>query len=562
MSLVSSFGITEKILFYGFLLIATISIFSYAYLLNNRFLTEIPRSGGSFREGFVGTPRFINPLLATTDTDRDLSSLVFSGLMRTSTKKDTPMIPDIASSYSVSEDGTVYTFILKENVKFHDGTQVTSADIAFTITHAQDPNVKSPVRARWEGVTVEVVNDKEIKFILKQPYSGFLSNTNLGILPKHIWQSVSPEEFPFSNFNLHPIGSGPYKVSKTRLSGSGLVEEITLKAFKNFTLGSPYIKTIYTYFFPNEQSRLNSLIDEEIDAAASISKESAENLEKYDIRLVESPLHRIFGIFFNQNQAPVLLHREIRLALSQAVHKEALVDEILGGYGTAINSPIPAFSKLFSSISASSTVDTIDINAILKNLAEFGWKKNEDGILSKGSEKLIFSIYTSDNPDLRTTATRVSEMWNQIGAIVDIKVFEPAQFNLNVIRPRKYDALLFGITVGRDFDYYAFWHSSQRNDPGLNIALYTNPKADKLLASARTLTNQEERLLSVQAFALEVVSDIPAVFLYSPHFIYALPSYIEGYESQSLRAPGDRFYDIYTWYIETDNVWNIFAKKD
>ncbi|MEN9647372.1 MAG: hypothetical protein RLY57_176, partial [Candidatus Parcubacteria bacterium] len=152
-------------------------------------------------------------------------------------------------------------------------------------------------------------------------------------------------------------------------------------------------------------------------------------------------------------------------------------------------------------------------------------------------------------------------MWKKIGVQVEVTSFEPSQFNLNVLRPREYQGLLFGLTMGRDLDYYAFWHSSQRNDPGLNIALYTNPKADKLLESGRTESDPTKRKAGEADFASEVRNDTPVVFLFSPYYLYATER-LNGYNVHGLRTAGDRFYDIYQWYIETDHVWKfLFVQK-
>ncbi|MFA6273443.1 MAG: hypothetical protein WC673_03075 [Candidatus Paceibacterota bacterium] len=136
--------------------------------------------------------------------------------------------------------------------------------------------------------------------------------------------------------------------------------------------------------------------------------------------------------------------------------------------------------------------------------------------------------------------------------------FEPGELNQTVIRPRKYDALLFGEIIGRDPDLFAFWHSSQRNDPGLNVALYANIKADKFLEEARTIADQGARLEKLVAFSEEIKKDIPAIFLYSPDFMYVLPEKIKGFAFGRLTIPSDRFANINQWYVETDKVWGFF----
>jgi peptide/nickel transport system substrate-binding protein len=147
-----------------------------------------------------------------------------------------------------------------------------------------------------------------------------------------------------------------------------------------------------------------------------------------------------------------------------------------------------------------------------------------------------------------------------MGANVDVRVFEPADLNQGVIRPRKYDALLFGLVTGRNGDLYPFWHSSQRNDPGLNIALYTNTKADKALEKMRTATSTTAFDIQYNIFKKELDTDTPALFLWSPDFIYTIPEKLHGVKLGEITTPSDRFSGIEQWYVETDTVWKIFVK--
>jgi len=192
---IASFSITEKIIFYFFLCVLIVSSFLLLWKVNQSFLVEFPARGGQLKEGIIGSPRFINPILAMSDADRDMTSLIYSGLMKSNSKGD--LVPDLAESYSISKDGLVYKFKLKDNVYFHNGEKVTTDDVEFTINETQDSALKSPKRANWDGVTVKKLNDREIEFVLKQPYSPFLENTTLGILPKKIWANFDSDQFSF-----------------------------------------------------------------------------------------------------------------------------------------------------------------------------------------------------------------------------------------------------------------------------------------------------------------------------------------------------------------------------
>ena len=191
--------------------VAIVSSVCLVYLLNNSLLVAVPAYGGTVSEGVIGSPRFINPILAVSDSDRDLTSLVYSGLLRATSDGD--YVPDLAQSYTISPDGLTYTFKLRPNATFHNGMKVTADDVVFTINKANDPALQSPERANWDGVTVAAIDAETVQFTLKAPYAPFVENLTTGILPKQLWQNVSDDEFSFSDLNTNPVGSGPFEVS-------------------------------------------------------------------------------------------------------------------------------------------------------------------------------------------------------------------------------------------------------------------------------------------------------------------------------------------------------------
>lgn len=526
-------------------------------------MIEVPKTGGTLVEGVVGTPRFINPLLAISASDRDLTALIYSGLTRITPEGE--VIPDLASSYEVSEDGTQYTFKIRDDAKFHDGEHVTADDIVFTIEKVKDPVIKSAKRANWEGVNIEKISDNEIVFTLAQPYTPFLLNTTLGILPKHIWENVSAEEFAFTQVNIEPIGSGPYEISKIQRDSSGIANVYNLKSFSDFTLGKPYIKNINFSFFKNEDSLIAAVKNGEVDSINSIQPLNAKYLEEKGFTVKEYPLPIVFGVFLNQSKSPILASKTVREALNTAINRETLLNEVLHGYGNTIEGPIPESILPLTEISALDSTNQKSESGIEKAkqiLADGGFELNDKGVMQRetksGIEILSFSISTSNVPELVSAAEKVVETWKSIGAEVSLKVFDTNEFNQNVIRPRNYDAILFGEIIGRDLDFYAFWHSSQRNDPGLNIADYANIDVDSALESARQMDKSPERAEKFRIFNKEIKSDIPAIFLYSPNFIYVIPENLKGVVPKNLETSSERFMSVYNWYLETDTVWRIF----
>ena len=563
---IGSFSCKEK---KTLLILAGLFIVSFLWFVqsvNQELKVTVPAHGGTLTEGIIGTPRLINPVLAISDADRDITELVYSGLIRKMPGGE--IVPDLASSYEISNDGLSYTFTLKDDLTFHDGKPLTTDDVLFTIEKAQDQILKSPKRLNWEGVTVQKIDDKKIRFILKQPYSPFIENATIGILPKHIWKNINSEQMSLSDFNTNGVGSGPYKIESIKKDSSGIPSYYKLNSFKKFALGKPYIDTMVVRFYANEKELVQALKSGAVDNINAIDPEYAKDISK-DFQIITTPLPRIFGIFFNQNQSPALSDIAVRRALNNTINRKEIIDSVLYGYGVPAYSPIPKTGKDYVPVYQSS--ESIDqdkkITEARASLEKAGWKWNEEKkVLEKKNKKnivpLSFSITTADTPELKAAAILVKGQWEKLGANVEIRIFESGDLNQNIIRPRKYDALLFGEIIRQNSDPYAFWHSSQRNDPGLNIAMYANSSVDKLLEVARTTTDEKKRQESYRLFESEISSDIPAIFLYSPDFIYVLGKNLKGVDFAETTITSERFTVVYKWYLKTENVWKIFTKEE
>lgn len=559
---IRSFKDRQLLLFWIFcagLLISTVIMLAE---INNKFLVAIPAYGGKIDEGIIGTPRFINPLLAVSDADRDLTSLIYSGLMKRDARGE--IVPDLAEEYSISPNGLVYTFRIKSTAVFHDGVPVTANDVIYTVTEATDPLIKSPKRVNWEGVTLRKVDEMTVAFELKKPYAPFIENLTLGILPSHIWKNVGPDEFSFSDWNINAIGAGPYKIHDITRKSSGIPGVYTLSPFTNYANSSAHIRRLAIHFYSNEKDLLRALQSGEVAQVNAISPEHARELAQSGYEIKTTVLPRVFGLFFNQNENKIFADKKVIQAFNVAIDKQKIIEEVLSGYGVMLDSPIPPHLLDNNVISGDTTSieNLYSPTGASEILTKDGWKMGPDGVLVKGSGKtalrLSFSIATGDSPELRGAATIVENNLRSIGAEVETKVFEIGTLNQNVIRTRKYDALFFGQVVTHESDLMAFWHSSQRNDPGLNIAMYTNPKTDKLLESALTTLDETVRNQKFIQFEEEIKNDLPAVFVYSPQFIYVTKKDVSSQSLGSLTLPSDRFSTITDWYIEKDYVWKFF----
>ncbi len=560
-----TFSISEKIFFYT---ICTIFVVSGIFILgkvNDSLKTDVPANGGYLTEGIVGSPRFVNPVLAVSDVDKDLTSLIYSGLLRASADGELDL--DLAKSYEVSENDLEYTFTLKDNIYFQDGKEITADDVEFTINKIQDSAIRSPKRPNFYDIKIEKINKNQIKFILKKPYSPFLENLTVGIMPKHIWDNLDTDQFALSQYNVEPIGSGPYKVTKMETLKKNMLLVPTyyeLSPFGKGGINKPYIDKIIIRFYRDEKSVIDAYNKGEVEAINSISPDKMPDIKKQSSSLVETtPLPRVFAVFFNQNQNEILSYKEVRTALNLAVDREKIVQEVLGGYGKALNSPIPK-----GLLGISNDIQSgIDLDKASSTLAKAGWIKNASTTIwekkkdKKTTIELAISISTLNTPDLTKTAEIIKQDWEKLGVKVEIKQFELGDLQQNIIRPRKFDALLYGEVIGRDLDFYAFWHSSQRNDPGINVAMYTNSTVDKLLEDARKTQDVSSRIEKYKKFEAEVIKDVPAVFLYTPDFIYITPNKIKNNELGIITLPFERFINISNWYIETNKLWKIFQTK-
>lgn len=518
---------------------------------------QVPARGGTHIEGVVGTPRFINPLLATSETDRDITELVFGGLLNA--ESDGSLSLNLAASYEVSPDKLSYTFTLRDDIHFHDGKPVTAEDVVFTVQAAKNPEIKSPKRANWEGVEVIALDEKTVIFTLQAPYALFLENTAMGILPKHVWDSVRPEEFPFSEFNSNPIGAGPYEVSSIKKNGSGVPTEYRLKANTDAP-HPPFIKTFVFKFYSNQNALAEAFESGAVDAVHSLIPTEQNNAV-----LHEAVFGRVFGIFFNQNQEQIFVDQTTREALDQALDKDSIVSTILSGYGTPLSGPLPPDSVSEDTPNTSQSEVDDHIESARALLERDGWELGEDGVYARetddGVERLAFTVATGNAEELKATANLVAEAWRELGAEVEVQFFDTNDLNLEVIRPRRYDALLFGLSLGRELDLFAFWHASQRNDPGLNVALYANIVTDALLEEAREEEDPASRREKAEEAALEIVADAAAVFLYAPHFLYLTEHTLQGVSLGTVGSPSDRFLSAEKWYKRTEKLWPIFNNQ-
>ncbi len=514
------------------------------------FTVAVPATGGTLTEGIVGQPRFINPLLApTNDADRDLTALVYSGLYRYNGKGQ--LVPDLAKSMpEVTSDGLSYSVTIRDNAMWQDGVPLTADDIAFTVQTAQNTDYGAPitVRAAWQGVDVERASDHVVIFRLKSKYAQFPNNLTMGILPQHLWQDIKPINFPLSELNTKPVGSGPFQFKSFVKDSAGNVVAYKFTAFPQYISGRPYIDELDIKLYGTQDELIAGFNGNDIDSIAGISGANVDKLKFTGrITLEKLKMPRYFALFFNQNQSMALADKNVRLALNDGTDRVSIINQTVDGNAFLVNSPM-----LGGILDINPNVKTYDYDPAqaAQVLDASGWKVGSDGIRTKGKNVLDVKITTSTFPELAQAAQIVADQWKALGVHVTVESLPISQLQ-QVIKDRSYQILLFGEILTPDPDPFPLWHSSQREGPGQNLALYSNPTADALLEEARQTLNPLDRAQKYNDFQNILIQDIPAVFLYSPDYIYGLSDRVHGFDATLLSMPSDRFSGAAQWYINT-----------
>lgn len=521
-----------------------------------KITTEVPAVGKTYTEGLFKDPRTINPVYASQDTDRDIARLIFSSIL-TYIGEGTLEL-DVAENIDASEDGKTYTIDLKKNVQWHDGKPLNADDILFTIKRVQNPLYQSPLRANWQGVEAEKIDDWKIRFSLRTPYPAFLENLTLGILPRHLWEEIAPEQALLHELNLKPIGSGPYQFDRLKQNTDGSIAWYRVSRNKAYYREGPYLKTITFSFFKNEDQMIASWRRGDIEGFGPVSITRIPELNQNRSKILEIQMPRIFGLFFNEKQGKLLQPKKIRLAIAHAINKDEVASEIAAGAIVA-DHPLPFLVDTHLTGSVMYDPDTSR-----RLLEEEGWNDADgDSIREKKiienklsvTKPLRFTLVTSDWPDLIKTAELIKTRLREVGIDIAIEKYPFSELESSIIRPRNFEILLFGQVYGYEPDPFTFWHSSQIKDPGLNVSLYTNKNADRLLEDARKSQDAALRDKKYQEFSKLIHDDVPAIFLFSQLYLYLIPADLGGAHIEKISLPADRFNEINRWYRTTDRVF-------
>lgn len=514
----------------------------------------VPDYGGTYTEGLVGAPQYINPILApSNDVDQDIARLVYSRLFTYNSSGE--LVGDLVTNYTLSEDQKTYTFFLRPDVKFHDGDTLNVDDVLFTVGAIQNAEYKSPLRGSLAGVEVVKIDESSFSMTLTEPFSPFLTSLTFGIMPEHLWFDVQPTTMQLSELNLTPIGSGPFSFDRLVKDRTGNVKEIELTRNEEYYDEKPYLDRMKFIFYADTASAVSALEDKRIDGLAFVPRDDKESIseENKRVRFYALRLPQYTAVFFNTKKSSVLKDQAVRTGLAWGVDHHRIIQDVLLGDGESIYTPIlPGY------LGHNAEVDKkgFDIEKGKQILDEAGWKLPEGEEYRKDGDTLLeFTIATVDLPEYQQTLAILQESWKAMGVKVNVDVYAPEDIQTKVINPREYEALLFGEIVGTDPDPYPFWHSSQTKHPGLNLAIFFDKDVDSLLTEARKTNDVEQRRLKYLHFQNILAEKVPAIFLYNPTYTYAIDKRVRGVGEAYITVPADRFRDIRLWHIETKRTW-------
>jgi peptide/nickel transport system substrate-binding protein len=522
----------------------------------------IPTIGGEYIAGIPidseGLPTTINPILSMTrPVDELLSSIIFSSLFTYNNQGQ--LVNDLTENYEISEDGKKYTIHLKDNVLWHDGEKLTSNDIVFTAKLLQDASYNPVNTKEWDSEKIKISNpdDKTIIFDISEPYAPFLSRLTFGILPKHIWSKISADQFSLVDLNLEPVGSGPFIFEELKKNASGDITTYKLIASEHYYNKKPYLEKLILKFYKDQESVINAYNQKEISGFGfSDYNKTLKFKERNDTSVYTISTPQYFPVLLNQTKSIPLADYKVREALQHATNRDELIEKVFNGYADKIYSPLikPFISENFDFDNSLMEYSPDKAKKLLENS---GWKKKDgEKFRKKNGEELKIKLVTTNTTDLSKTVELLKKQWGEVGVNVEIiESNDKLNIRQDYLNPREYESILLGLEYsGNDPNLFFFWHSTGKKNPGLNFALYENEKTDKLLEESKKMTTPAEKNKKYIEVSKQLLKDNPAIFLYSPKYIYIMNKKIKGVNLQAIVKTTSRFNDITNWYTKTKRV--------
>lgn len=514
------------------------------------FTTAEPEQGGIYTEALVGSLQRLNPLFDMyNQVDRDVNRLVYSGLVRFDSR-GVPQ-PDLADSWGVSQDGTLYNFRLRDGLTWHDGQPLTVADVIFTIDLMRNGGDYIPADIQQFWKDVEVGGDGlDIQFTLPEAFAPFLDYLAFGILPQHLLGSLSIDDIVNSPFNVQPIGSGPYRFERLLMEGDQ-VTGVVLHIFDGYYGGKPFVEQVVFRYYPDAPAAMRAYQEQQVQGINQVTPDilstalAEPNLAIYSGRRPELAL-----VLFNlkSTDAPFLADAPIRKALMMSINRQGIIDRLLGGQGIIADSPI--FPGTWAYNDSVKRIE-YDPNAALTLIKDEGYVLAEgQTVRAKENRELRFTLLHPDDDLHRQIAESIQKNWADLNVQVDLEALPYDQIIAERLQDRNFQAALVDLNFTRspDPDPYPFWDALQATN-GQNYTQWNNKTASEYLEQARISIDMAERTRLYRNFQILFMDDLPALPLYYPVYNYGIDRQVQGVRVGPLIDPSDRFATVTEWFL-------------
>ncbi len=526
------------------LLFVGVGIFGFLRLQLVELLHVKPQ-GGVYSEGVQGDFTTLHPLFTPPGSpESDIESLIFSGLIRYDANQGT-YIPDLAESFTVSDDFKTYDFVLRNSIKWHDSKAFSMDDVVYTYDLLKNESLVSPWKSVFSHVTYELGSDgNHIIFRIPDTDRFFLQSFQFPILPKHILESIPLEEQQGSYFAEHPVGTGPFRLlDLVRLNKYDLVQ---LKYYNKFQLNwDTHIQFIDFYFY----NELTDLKNSTLSAYRSSLFEFPPS--DYTNQTLSLPFYET--LFFNLENDGVA-KKEVRLAIAMMLRlfqkelEEVSMLDVFKGEESYDDD---------ENFVRNHTKEEVE-EKIRELLYQGGWqlytKEFDDGIRrNTAREKLSLRIASLDAPKFTNRVEQVKKLLEQYGIEVQTDLLPWVSLLTDSIYQKKYDLLLLNIEVPEGPDYFPYLHSSSRNliSQGKNYSQFQDFEVDVLLEDLKmSMTSEKHDKVLIE---LEKRYDefIPFIPLSKPGYTYLLRNNISGCNiPEKPLHLSDRFWNFKDCYVK------------
>lgn len=502
--------------------------------------------GGTYAEGVIGRLDTLNPIYTSTQSERSASLLIFSSLFRYD--RENNLEADLAQTWKASSDGKVYTVKLRDNAQWHDGQQVTAADVVFTLGLIKNPQTRSYLYRTWQDISVRAVNKYELEFTLPSPYAPFPHALTFGVLPKHLVDKTSPARLRESPFNRQPVGSGPFVFKSIQVINPDSDRVVVqLERNADYYRGAVKLDRFQLHTYQDHDDLRQGFLSREINAANELSTSDIKTIKEQQSTTIvaDAPLYHGVYAFF-QTERPILADGAVRRALVKATDRDGLRSDVVS-FASALEGPL--VSDQVKSIGDLKQA-RFDAKAAGDELQAAGWVMKGD-VREKNGQRLELSVVAPQTGDFPDVLEALAKQWRKVGVDVKTQVVATDTFEQNILTSRAYDVLLYELALGADPDVFAYWHSSQASVRGFNLSNYKSGIADDALLSARGRSEEVLRGAKYRGFFEQWLKDASAVALYRPHLHYVMTDNTVAIDrTKPVIDALDRYHTIDNWTVQ------------